>query len=246
MRILFMTYDLRTRVSLHAAVLFLLLSGIPRIQAQQFGSATILSKIDAAVKARVDGIEAYTDTEHYVVFRGQDEVHPVAEMTVKTTYKRETGKSYQILSESGSTLMQSLVLKKVLENEQAVNQPGVREGSWITTRNYDMQVKPGGVQWVDGQNCVAISLAPRRREPYLLIGTLWVNGQNGEIVRVEGKGSKSSTILSSETQMLRHYVDINGFGEATNARAEADSFLFGRTVVTIEYRDYHIQSRPVH
>ena len=44
------------------------------------------------------------------VFRNRDEVHPVAEMTVKTTYKRETGKNYEILSESGSSLIRNLVL----------------------------------------------------------------------------------------------------------------------------------------
>ena len=165
------------------------------ISAQQVDSATILQKVDAAVKARVDGIEGYTATEHYAVFRNKDETHPVAEMTVKTTYKRETGKSYQILSESGSALMRNLVLHAILDNEQHVNEPGVREGAWITTANYEMQVKPGGVQKMDGRDCVAIALTPRRKEPYLLDGTLWVDAQNGEIVRIEGKGSKSSISL---------------------------------------------------
>jgi hypothetical protein len=43
--------------------------------------------------------------------------------------------------------------------------------------------------------------------------------------------------------MMRQYVDIDGYGEATHARAESDSFLFGKTVVTIDYKDYRIQRR---
>jgi hypothetical protein len=239
-----MTYCLLARRGFLAAVFFFLFCAeVPAVPAQQVDNTQMLQKIDAAVKARLDGIEGYTDIEHYAVFRNKDEVHPVAEMTVKTTYKRETGKSYQILSESGSALIRSLVLHAILDNERHVNEPGVREGAWITTANYQMQVKPGGIQKVDGRDCVALSLTPRRKEPYLLIGTLWVNAQNGEIVRIEGKGSKSSSVFSGETEMMRQYVDMDGFGEATHARAESDSFLFGQTVVTVDYRDYQIQRR---
>jgi len=236
----------RTRIGFRAAFLLVLFFGVLRIPAQQVDGAAILQKVDAAVKARVDGIDGYTVTEHYAVFRDKDETHAVAEMTVKTTYKRETGKSYQILSESGSTLMRSLVLQTILDNEKHVNEPGVREGSWITTANYEMQVKPGGIQKVDGRDCVAIALTPRRKEPYLLLGTLWVDARNGEIVRIEGKGSKSSSVFTGETQMMRQYVDIDGFGEAIHARGVSDSFLFGPTVVTIDYKDYQIQGRTGH
>src|ERR1039458_9726450 len=120
-----MTIGLRARTSLQAWGLVLFLcAGAGTIRAQQVDSAAILQKIDAAVKARVDGIAAYTATEHYAVFRNKDEVHPVAEMTVKTTYKRETGKNYEIVSESGSSLIRSMVLHAILDNERHVNEPG--------------------------------------------------------------------------------------------------------------------------
>ena len=88
---------------------------------------------------------------------------------------------------------------------------------------------------------MAVSLAPRRKEPYLLDGTLWVDVKSGNIVQIEGKGSKSSTVFSGATEMMREYAEVDGFAEATHARAVADSFLFGPTVVTIDYRDYRIQ-----
>ena len=43
-------------------------------------------------------------SNHYAVYRGKDETHPVAEMKVKTTYKKGFGKSYDILSQSGSEI----------------------------------------------------------------------------------------------------------------------------------------------
>jgi outer membrane lipoprotein-sorting protein len=227
-------------------ILLLCASAVSLAAQQQADSAGILQKIDASVKARLDGIAEYTATEHYAVFRNKDETHPVAEMTVKTTYKRDTGKRYAILSASGSMVIRNMVLGAILDNEQHINAPGIREGSWITTANYEMQVKPGGIQQVDGRDCVAVALTPRRKAPYLVEGTLWVDAKDGNIVRLEGKASKSSSLLTGPTQMMRQYTDMDGFAEATRARAESDSFMFGRTAVTIDYRDYQIKLRTGH
>jgi outer membrane lipoprotein-sorting protein len=236
---------MRKRMTARAAAVWCIVcAGIAAAAGQQVDNATILQKIDAAVKARVDGIEGYTVTEHYAVFRNNDELHPAAEMTVKTTYKRDTGKSYAILSQTGSSVMRSMVLNTILDNEKHVNEPGVREGAWITTANYAMQVKPGGIQKVDGRDCVALSLTPRRKEPFLLEGTLWVDANDGKIARIEGKATKSSSVFTGPTQMARQYANVDGFAQATHARAQSDSFLFGLTVVTIDYQDYRVQLRP--
>jgi hypothetical protein len=46
---------------------------------QQFDSASAIWQVDAAVKARIENIAGYTVTGHYAVYRGKDEIHPVAE-----------------------------------------------------------------------------------------------------------------------------------------------------------------------
>jgi hypothetical protein len=107
--------------------------------AQHPDAAAVIRQVDAAVKARVEGIAGYTVTEHYAVYRNNDETHPVAEMTVKTTYRKDTGKSYTILSQTGSEILRSLVLGTILDNEKRLNQPGIREGAWVTSANYDMK-----------------------------------------------------------------------------------------------------------
>ena len=43
--------------------------------------------------------------------------------------------------------------------------------------------------------------------------------------------------------MMRQYMQLQGFPMATHARAESNSMLFGRTVVTIDYSDYKLQLR---
>ena len=225
-----------------AFIVILVCAGVQEFPAQQ-GDGAVLNKIDAAVKARLDGIAGYTVTEHYAVFRNKDEVHPVAEMTVKTTYKRETGKSYQIVSESGSSLIRSMVLHTILDNEKHINDPAIRESAWLTTKNYEMKVQPVGVQKIDGRDCLAVNLTPRRKEPYLVDGTEWVDVRDGSIVKIEGQAAKNSSIFTGETKLKREYAMVDGFAQATRARAEADSFLLGLTVVKIDYLDYQIQRR---
>jgi hypothetical protein len=43
--------------------------------------------------------------------------------------------------------------------------------------------------------------------------------------------------------MMRRYSDMQGYAMAIHARAESSSLLFGKTVIAIDYRDYHFQLR---
>lgn len=212
--------------------------------AQQPDSAAVIQRVDAAVKNRVDHVASYTVTEHYAVYRGKDETHPAAEMTVRTEYRKESGKNYTILSESGSEFIRKHVLGTLLDNEKTINLPGIREHSWFTSANYEMQLKPGGVQRLDGRECVALAISPRRKATNMIAGTLWVDAEDGSIVRIVGTATQSPSVFTGAAQVERHYVNVNGFAMATDARATSDSFLLGRTTVTIDYRDYEIQIVP--
>lgn len=205
-----------------------------------FTQAAILRGVDAAVTARVNGIAGYTVIEHYKVFHGKDEAHPVSEMTVKTTYRRETGKSYQVLAQSGSALIRRLGLEPILEREKELNQPGSVAQSWITTANYDMTLQPG-TQQIDGRTCLALAINPKRKASNLIVGTLWVDAKDDSIVRLQGVASKAPSVLAGVTHMLRDYAPIDGFAMATRARAESSTLVYGRTVVTIDYTGYQIQ-----
>ena len=235
----------QSRSSFHfAAVSLVVLLGAIMAPAQQHNTATEIQQVDAAVKARVESIAGYTVTEHYAVYRNNDETHPAAEMTVKTTYLEDTGKSYNIVSQSGSSLIRNLVLGSILDNEKRLNDPGIRDETWITSANYQMKLEPGGTQPMDGRDCLVLALTPRRKAPYLLQGKLWVDAKDGSIVQVEGTASKSSSFLTGPTQILRRYANVGGFPEATRARAVSNSFMFGQTVVTIDYLNYQVQLRP--
>ncbi len=216
----------------------------PSIDAQHLDQATVIQGIDNAVLARVNGIAGYSATERYAVFRGNDETHSVADMTVKATYRKETGKSYEIISQSGSAIIRKLGLDPILEREKEINLPGNVQQAWITSANYEMTLKPG-LQQIDERNCLVLAINPRRKAPNLIVGSIWVDAQDYTIVRLEGVASKAPSVFAGATHMTRQYANIYGFSMATHARAESSTFLYGRIVVTIDYTNYSIQrSQP--
>jgi hypothetical protein len=212
--------------------------------AQQPDAASIVRDLDIANQARFDNVLAFTDVEHYAVFRGGDQTHLAAEVTVKMTYRKGTGKEYIILSQSGSSLIQKFGLQPLLENEKAINNPAKVAQSWFTSANYDMRLKPGVTQTIDGHLCVALAIMPRHKAPNMIDGTLWVDVKDHKMVEVEGVASKSPSVFAGSTKLLRRYEVMQGYAMATHARAESSSSLFGRTVIVIDYSDYHFQLRP--
>ena len=212
--------------------------------AQQLDANALVRRIDAANHARYDHILAYAVTEHYSVVRGNDPARPAAEITVLTTYHKATGKSYSIRSQSGSTIILRFGLRPLLDTEKAINNPATVQNSWFSSANYDMKLKPDPLQRIGDRDCVALAITPRRKAPNMIEGTLWVDPRDGTIAKVEGIASKRPNPFAGTTHMMRQYRNIDGYAMAIHARAESDSALIGRTVVLIDYSDYHLQMTP--
>ena len=164
-------------------------------------------------------------------------------MTVKDTYKKGVGKTYTVLSQSGSSILLRFGLKPLLDNEQIINQPGNVEKSWFNSANYSMKLNSAAVQNLNGRTCFALDIKPKQEAPNLVIGTMWVDARDGTLVQIDGVASKNPSVFSGTTHMMRQYTNIDGYSMAIHARAESDSPLFGNTVVTIDYSNYKLDIR---
>ncbi len=220
------------------SVLFLFrIAAIP----QERNPAEVTRMVDAAVAARFENIVSFTDIEHYAVYRGDDESHPAAEMVVRDNYRKGEGKTYTLLSESGSSILLHFGLKPLLETEQKINQTGNVEKSWFNSSNYEMKLRSSAVQKENGRDCLALDIVPKEKAPNLIVGTMWVDARDGTLVEIDGVASKDPSAISGTPHMMRQYTNINGYSMARHARAESVSPLFGRTVVTVDYSDYKLE-----
>jgi hypothetical protein len=231
-RIRFAAYISKFALISLAAIGAPLLSQVPDIK-------TVIQGVDASVKNRVDRIADYTVTEHYVVFRGKDE-HPAAEMMVQTVYRKESGKSYTILSQNGSSIWRSEVLGTLLDHEKKMSQPGNVETALINSSNYEMKLDASPHESLYGHDCLVIDINPRRNSEYLFKGKLWVDAHDFAIVQLKGTASKSATILAKAAEVSRQYTEIEGLPMAMHAEAVSGSALLGPTIVKVDYLNYKI------
>jgi hypothetical protein len=207
---------------------------------QPLDISTIVHGVDASVKNRIDHLAAYTVTEHYAVFRGKDETHPAAEMLVKTTYRKQQGKSYEIISQSGSTFWRNEVLATLLSNEKHMSLPGNVETALINSANYEMKLDATPQEQLNGRNCLVLDINPKRTSQFLFKGKVWVDAHVFAIVLLKGRASKSAFFLASAADVTRQYDEVNGLPMATHAQAISASSLLGQTVVKIDYTDYEL------
>lgn len=135
-------------------------------------------------------------------------------------------------------------MRHLLDNEKAINNPATVQDSWFSSANYDMKLKPDPLQRISGRDCVTVSINPKRKAPNMIEGTLWVDPRDGTIAQVEGTASKKPSPFAGTTHVMRQYSKIDGYAMATHARAESRSALIGRTVVLIDYSDYHLKTTP--
>jgi hypothetical protein len=228
------------RIAAKALFILATLGAIAPLSAQLPDNGAVVRGIDASVKGRIDNLVSYTASEHYAVFRSHDETHPAAEMIIKTVYRRGIGKSYSVLSESGSSFLRTEVLESLLNNEKRMSEPGNVETALLNSANYDIRLLPNAKQQLSGRDCLAVSITPRRTSPFLFKGTLWVDAKDYSIVQLEGTASKSAFFLASAAAVSRQYINVDGFPMAIHARAVSNSAFLGQTIVKIDYTDYQI------
>ena len=211
------------------------------LKAQQpLDISTIVHGVDASVKNRIDHLAAYTVTEHYAVFRGKDETHPAAEMLVKTTYRKQQGKSYEIISQGGSTFWRNEVLATLLDNEKHMSLPSNVEAALINSANYEITLDTTTREQLNGRDCLVLDINPRRTSQFLFKGKVWVDARDYSIVLLKGRASKSAFFLASAAEVTRQYEEVSGLPMATHAQATSVSSLLGQTVVKIDYTNYHV------
>ena len=196
----------------------------------------------AAVGKAEEGREArllgYSVQELYALFRRGDE-NPSAVMDVSTTYLKDKGKTYKIVSESGSQTGR-FVLKKILQNEEQLSRGQDRADVLITSRNYDMSLPDSSVHKLYGRDCLVLQIKPKRSSPYLLNGKIWVDAANYHVVRVEGTAAAAASAFTGRPTIERDYTDIDGVPVATHARSVSGQMLLGETVVNITYENYRL------
>jgi len=164
--------------------------------AQQVSTASVIQQVDAAVKARTENVEGYSVNEHYAFTGAMTKFHPVAEMTVITILPEDSARVTHRLQTVRHIRSR---ISAILDNENS-SISRHREGKWITSANYEMTLKPGGTQQLDGRDCLCTLTQSASRLSYR------GNPVGGTRGRLDRSGTGTAQESSVFTGPRRSYV----------------------------------------
>jgi hypothetical protein len=150
------------------------------------------------------------------------------------------GFRYQIVGEGGSGFVRGKVLRPWLDGEKKMWAAGDPERASLTHENYlfdDCGLTPDGL--------VRLAVKSRRKDVLLVDGSIFVNPDDGDLVRIEGRLSKAPSFWTRRVEVVRHYQRINGVRVPVAIESVASVLIAGRSTFKMTYQYETINGRQV-
>ena len=149
-----------------------------------------------------------------------------------------SGFRYHIVCEDGSDYIRSKVFRASLDAEREMWAAGAPDEGALTPANYvfeDRGAQPDGL--------TSLLVKPRRKNVLLVDGSIYLNPDDGELVRMEGQLSKTPSFWTKQVEIVRWYQRINGFRMPTALESTANVRIAGVSTfrMTYEYESINHQ-----
>ena len=151
-----------------------------------------------------------------------------------------SGFRYRIVAEDGSDYIRSRVFRASLETEREMWAAGAPDQAALTPMNYvfeDRGAQPDGL--------ASLSLKPRRKGVLLVDGSIYLNPDDGELVRMEGQLSKTPSFWTRRVEIVRWYQRIAGFRMPTALESVASVRIAGVSTFRMTYEYESINGQRV-
>jgi len=157
-----------------------------------------------------------------------------------TEYSPQTGFSYEITAEGGSAYIRSRVLRAVLDGEREVIAQGEAARSSLARANYSFQANG-----IDEEGLANVLLSPLRKERVLVSGRMFLQPEDGRLVRLQGQLAKSPSFWVKNVDIVRTYEPIEGTVMPVTLQSNAQVRLLGDATLRMTYSYSHINGHPV-
>jgi hypothetical protein len=151
-----------------------------------------------------------------------------------------SGFRYRIVAEEGSDYIRSKVFRASLDRERDMWSPGSPDEGALTPANYvfeDRGAQPDGL--------ASLGVKPRRKNMLLVDGSIYLNPDDGELVRMEGCLSKTPSFWTRRVEIVRWYQRIAGFRMPTVLESVANLRIAGESTFRMTYEYESINGQKV-
>jgi hypothetical protein len=157
-----------------------------------------------------------------------------------TEYSPEVGFRYNVTAEGGSEYIRSKVLRAVLDGEREAIARGEAARAALDPANYRFQ--PAGL---DPAGLATIILTPLRKERVLVAGRMFLQPDDGRLVRLQGQLAKSPSVWVKNVEIVRSYERIAGTVMPVTLESTAHVRLLGPATLRMTYVYSEVDGRAV-
>lgn len=206
--------------------------GAPDLAPASLNLGQIVTEIQRHAQAQTLRLRQYRALRHYQL----DYRSFSARMDAEVSYDAVLGKSFRIVSESGSRLLCDKVLKRALESEiEASRDRGLTA---LNEANYRFRLL--GKESLADRPAYMLDVQPLTASKFLFRGKIWVDAADFAVVKMETEPAKNPSFWIART--LIHYsgAKFGGFWLPRQVRTETKVRIGGTAILTIDYGTYQV------
>lgn len=185
--------------------------------------------------ARATALKHYHSVRHYAVEYHGFAAKIAAQMEVDADYDLASGKTFRIVSQSGSKLLIDKVLKRLLESETDASK---QHSTDLTSANYNFRL--AGTENVAGRPAYVLEVEPLTDNKYLYRGKIWVDAVDFALARIEASPAKNPSFWISSTAIHHRYEKTGSFWLPAKNESDTEVRVGGKAVLTIDYGTYQV------
>jgi hypothetical protein len=174
----------------------------------------------------------------YLGFPGDRE----AQMTVRARYTSPSTKTFEVVSQTGSKLILDRVFKKLLESEKEAATPEMRDRTLLNRSNYEFELV--GYESAGPNPQYVLQVTPKAKSKYVYRGKIWVDATDFAVTRIEAEPAQNPSFWTKKSEIHHEYTRVQGFWLPLRNQSISYIRLGGRATLTIEYKDYKVNTAP--
>jgi hypothetical protein len=157
-------------------------------------------------------------------------------MEVATELDAEKRFTWTIVEEGGSSYVRNKVLRKALEAEQDAVARNDPTGAALSKANYVFDDRHDSAHADVPAGLARLGITPRRRDVLLVEGNVWLAKQDGDLLQIDGRLSKSPSFWTRNIDVMRRYARVAGVRVPVEMTSVADLRVAGRSSFRMTYR----------
>ncbi len=201
-------------------------------------TAQIVVEMQSQNQTRAEKLKHLKSIRHYKVEYKGFSKDIAAQMEVEYTYDAASGKTFRIMSQSGSKLLCEKVLKRAVDSEKEASLD--RGSTALTTANYKFNLV--GSENLAGRPAYILDVQPLVASKFLCRGKIWVDAAEFALVKFEAEPAKSPSFWISRTLIHQSFAKMGDLWLPEQNRSETKVRIGGTAVFTIDYGTYQINA----